>query len=620
MKKLLFIALLPLAMIEVTGQVENVDSLVNMLNNNKLSTEEKYRLYADICYNYTLFDNQKAMYYAQAGLSHAEKVKNKSWIACFYAYMGNIHRDEGDFDEARNSYEKALKYATEAKVGHRIAYVNNALAIFYANQGQRLTALDFFLKSLAFYEKEETVDDKRSQINQITTLNNIGALNFELENYDLAIQYFKKAEVIAKEIDDNNINIQTYYYLSRFHDDILKEYQIALDYALKSLELAQNINDKVFECANLERLTSIYIKGFNDLKKAEEYANEQMIVAKQQNYPYLIRGAYNSLGTVYLEQKKYEEGEFAFLKAWEIDSIRPDLAYFINFKLGIANMYLGKKEEAAYYFEKSEKINKESINKEFQYQIADMQTKYETEKKEMRITSLEKERKMYVWLGVTGVFLAASLTIVLVLTIRNARRKQQLIATESLQEGEIGERTRISKDLHDRLGGSLSAVKIGLKNEESLQAINDKIDTCMKELREIINNVMPVSLQKLGIKGALEDFCEMFSNLHFHFFGEDMRFNPNQEYAVYCCARELVNNALKHSSATNINLQIIQSQKHVSLTVQDNGCGFDEKNVVKGYGLENIRNRVTTCRGKLDIFSAPGKGTETVIELKIINV
>jgi len=169
--------------------------------------------------------------------------------------------------------------------------------------------------------------------------------------------------------------------------------------------------------------------------------------------------------------------------------------------------------------------------------------------------------------------------------------------------------------LHDRLGGSLSAVKIGLKNSESLQTINDKIDTCMKELREIINNVMPVSLQKFGMKGALEDFSAGFSNLHFHFFGEDRRINPNHEYAVYCCARELVNNALKHSGATNINLQLIQSRKHVSLTVQDNGCGFDEKAIQKGYGLENIRNRVTTCRGKIDITSAPGKGTETVIEL-----
>jgi signal transduction histidine kinase len=128
---------------------------------------------------------------------------------------------------------------------------------------------------------------------------------------------------------------------------------------------------------------------------------------------------------------------------------------------------------------------------------------------------------------------------------------------------------------------------------------------------------MPSSLRLFGVKGALEDFCTHFHNVHFHFFGENMRMNQNLEYTVYCCARELVNNSQKHSGAENIHLQLVQSKKHVSLTVQDNGCGFDEKTVAKGDGLQNIRNRVASCKGKLDIVSSPGKGTETVIEIKL---
>ena len=150
-----------------------------------------------------------------------------------------------------------------------------------------------------------------------------------------------------------------------------------------------------------------------------------------------------------------------------------------------------------------------------------------------------------------------------------------------------------------------------------LKTSEEKIDICTKELREIMNNIMPVSLQKYGLKGALENFCMELSSLHFHFFGDAKRINVNQEYDMYCCARELVNNALKHSGAANINLQLVQSRKFLTLTVQDDGCGFDEKTVVKGYGLENIRNRVSAYRGKLDVASAPGKGTETVIELKV---
>jgi signal transduction histidine kinase len=74
---------------------------------------------------------------------------------------------------------------------------------------------------------------------------------------------------------------------------------------------------------------------------------------------------------------------------------------------------------------------------------------------------------------------------------------------------------------------------------------------------------------------------------------------------------------MKHACAKAIHIQLVQSKKHVSLIVQDNGCGFDEKKVVIGRGLQNIRDRVTSGKGKIDITSSPGKGTEATVELPI---
>jgi signal transduction histidine kinase len=62
----------------------------------------------------------------------------------------------------------------------------------------------------------------------------------------------------------------------------------------------------------------------------------------------------------------------------------------------------------------------------------------------------------------------------------------------------------------------------------------------------------------------------------------------------------------------------VQDEKHVTLTVSDNGCGFDDKNAA-GFGLQSIRNRVASCGGNIDIATAPGKGTETNIEISISN-
>jgi signal transduction histidine kinase len=246
-----------------------------------------------------------------------------------------------------------------------------------------------------------------------------------------------------------------------------------------------------------------------------------------------------------------------------------------------------------------------------------MEVKYETEKKEMRIASLEKERQLYVWLGVAGGLLVFALLIVLWLTLRNARKERLLIATRSVIDGEMKERTRLAHDLHDRLSGNLSAVKIELGSQtESLQNVCDKLDKCIKAVREVAHDIMPPSLQ-FGLKVALEDFTAQFPAVRFHFFGKENRLEKRIEFAVYCCANELTTNSIRHSGAGNINVQLVQGEKHIALTVQDDGCGFDEKTVAKGLGLQSIRDRVASCNGKMDIFSSPGKGTETVIEINV---
>jgi signal transduction histidine kinase len=355
----------------------------------------------------------------------------------------------------------------------------------------------------------------------------------------------------------------------------------------------------------------------NDYDRALQYAEESLEQANILKAANLYINAGKILSDIYLAQKRYPEAEAEAFKAWLIDTTNIDESRALINNIALANIYMGNTEKAAHYLNKYSALNAQYTEKSFHTTVSDLSILYETEKKVERIASLEKERRLYVWLGVVGALLAAALAIMLLLTIWNARKKQQLIANEALQEGEIGERARIAQDLHDRLGSSLAAVTIGLKNAESLQVVGNKIDICVKELREITNNIMPRSLQQFGMKGELEDFSAQFSNLYFHFFGEAKRISHSQEYAVYCCARELVNNALKHSGATVINLQLIQSKKHVSLTVQDDGCGFDEKTVKKGDGLHNLRNRVAASKGRIDITTASGKGTETVIELKV---
>ena len=608
MKKLLFIALLSLIALRIAGQIENVDSLLNVLGTQELTTDEQLELYDEICITYLYSDYTNLMKYAETGLLIAEKVKNKTMMSKFTEFKGQAYLLMGNYENAKFSFDIALTLAIESKNKQQEASLYVSISVFYYEMNLIEKALEYLFKALPLYEILS--DFKRYTL----VLSNIAGHYRNLGEIDHAITYLEKAKPIAEELNYHRAKLKIYYDFGAIYLD-REEYDNALEYGLLSVESCRASRNNTHEAIALCLISQAYahLKQYND---AENCLNELFRLAELLNDPYLFKMAWALKSDVYLIQKRYKESEYAAGIFWEMDSLSIE-AIDIAKNIVIANIQLGNKDKSETFFFKFYNLKNQYSEKSFHESLSNMEVKYETEKKEIRIASLEKERLLHVWLGVVGGFLVIALVITLLLTIRNARKKRQLIASESLQEGEIGERSRIAKDLHDRLGGSLSAVKIGLKNEESLQVINDKIDACMKELREIINNVMPVSLQKFGLKGALEDFSVSFSNLHFHFFGEDNRINPNQEYAVYCCVRELVNNALKHSGATSINLQLIQSRKHVSLTVQDNGCGFDEKTIEKGYGLENIRNRITTCKGKLDILSTPDKGTETVIEIKV---
>jgi signal transduction histidine kinase len=89
------------------------------------------------------------------------------------------------------------------------------------------------------------------------------------------------------------------------------------------------------------------------------------------------------------------------------------------------------------------------------------------------------------------------------------------------------------------------------------------------------------------------------------------------EIMLYRAAHEMINNALKHAEATQINVQLVQESDRVSLTIQDNGKGFDPAIKTEGMGLENIRNRVETYNGKMTLYSSPENGTEINVEIQL---
>lgn len=204
---------------------------------------------------------------------------------------------------------------------------------------------------------------------------------------------------------------------------------------------------------------------------------------------------------------------------------------------------------------------------------------------------------------------------------------------ESMVKGQEEERERIAKDLHDSLGGLLSTIKLRYdklifetKNElysSDFHKVHELIDEACTEVRNIAHDLKPGALEKLGLIDALEDMINRFlrteQNIIFQHYGLEEANNIDSETSinVYRIIQELVNNSCKHSKAKEILVQLSRNENQLEIIIEDDGLGYDELNIIKGMGLDNIRSRVNYLKGEMSIKSDPGFGTSTYIVIPL---
>ena len=142
------------------------------------------------------------------------------------------------------------------------------------------------------------------------------------------------------------------------------------------------------------------------------------------------------------------------------------------------------------------------------------------------------------------------------------------------------------------------------------------------DIRLISHNLLPPELETHGISVALQKLIEKLNSntkTEFHLVtnGFTERLNPKTEYQLYSIALELVNNVLKHAQAQQVWMSVSKNEEWVSLTVSDDGVGFQQKQSQEGVGLRNISSRVDALQGKWQVESKPNSGTKVTVEVPV---
>lgn len=217
------------------------------------------------------------------------------------------------------------------------------------------------------------------------------------------------------------------------------------------------------------------------------------------------------------------------------------------------------------------------------------------------------------------------------LEINKIKTGQQQEMIKNTVQAQEKERKRIAQDLHDEVGAMLSVVKLNINRLEKkssgeipknlVHETKAYIDDVITQVRRISRALLPPSLEKLGLFNAIEELAKWVNKsnqIQVECFksGETYRLNIKNEMAAFRIVQELLNNALKHSEASQIVVKTRFSNNYLAISVADNGVGFEVNNLEqRGLGLKNLQSRSELINASFKMKSAPQKGTSAVLLL-----
>ncbi|MBX9716129.1 MAG: CHASE3 domain-containing protein [Burkholderiaceae bacterium] len=205
------------------------------------------------------------------------------------------------------------------------------------------------------------------------------------------------------------------------------------------------------------------------------------------------------------------------------------------------------------------------------------------------------------------------------------RTAQLTELAQHLQTAREDERSRLARELHDELGALLTAAKLDAARlkarlgtmtpevAERLLHLNKLLNDGIALKRQIIENLRPSSLSNLGLAAALEIITGEFataSGLQLHVELAPTNLSPSGELTTYRLVQEALTNIAKYAKATDVWIALSQQQGTVTISVRDNGCGFDTSVPRQAaHGLLGMRYRVEAEGGQMTLVSQPGAGT-----------
>ncbi len=563
-----------------------------------------------------------------------------------FSHIITVYNNKGQYEDALAETRKMQGIATSLKLYDLLPAVYNSLANRFQRKGLYDSSMFYYYAAIAEAEKSKSIDPATLP----TLYTNLSGVLEITGDDEKSLSYLRKAERIAREIKhDHLLTLILINKGNTFNN--LRQTDSSIDNLKEGLALARSKHFLQWQHLALSNLAgSSYEEG--RYQDALTYL-EEAVKLKGDVDPNYRNTNITLLGKVHFALGNYKLAERYMLQSLQIaDTMHIARGKLLGHQM-LADLYARQGDfQKAFGHQQTYLQLKDSIEgTETKYNISQLDVKYRTAQKDKEIAQKAlqisrqkaqlKQRNLWI-LGISaGALLLAAVAALLYSLYRSSwhqkrfqdeklhslEQEQEIGQLKAMMKGEEKERIRIAQDLHDGIGGMLASIKMNLhaigdeKPEfialPGFTRVSVMLADTTQEVRKTAHNLMPDALSRQGLREALLLYCENNSNSQLQValqYDVAEGLGKAAELFLYRIVQELVQNIVKHAKASYAVIQLMLHEDRLSITVEDNGIGFDQSLPVKGTGLHNLKGKAETLQGYVSIASRKNNGTTAHIE------
>ncbi len=548
-------------------------------------------------------------------------------------------------------FKKSTIYFSNSIVIAKKENNKKELSNAYNNLGNALSKIGESVNALKYYQLSISIAEENNDQQRIAkTTKNIGTLYSEQKDFSTALRYFELASTLAVKLNDSILiadclNNQGVVYEQQ------NKYDKAVDVYSKALEIYTAKNEEGKISMSLNNLAIVY-KYLKKYPQSIKYYEQALALSIKQDDKFIVAATLNNLGNVYALIGDYDRSlslcQDALKKSMEINATEIIIETYDG--ISIAYEKLQKYPEAIAFRKRYEEEKFNFISSERSGQLAELKTKYDSDKQLDEIALLKKDetiknlslREQEIKIQKRNYLLTLSILLIF-MTVgiayqwnKSYQLKSRIAQQHAIKVSEENERIRIAKDIHDELGSGLT--KINFLSETVLKNSNEniksKLNTISETSKNLIDNMRDLiwalnpdnsTLDNLIVRireyttDYLEEFPIELTNDYPDVIA-DSQILKESHRNIFMAVKEILNNVVKHSGATSVSIKVNIEKDMLNISINDNGNGFESENSFSGNGIKNMKHRISISGGRIDIESAIEKGTTLKMIIPLANI